>query len=488
MTLTVDLVEAIPSRSACPPASRARGRRKRIPWSKGRPPPRPINRRNFPTESRRWSRRSSRNRRANRGQDAEDGGSVERAKGGWSWPFFAPLPPHHRHGGTTPRRRRPNGCCMRFRRGRATPGQHQRPLRLRLAGQTSAPEQTLKEELTKARPGYGFLMEESGVSGSENWSWRWVVDPLDGTTNFLHGIPHWAISIGLERRLPDGTSELAAGLIYAPAVDEMFWAEKGAGAFVNERRMRVSARREMTEAVFATGIPFRAVSAARRNSFSRTMISLMPQVAGIRRFGAAALDLAWVAAGRYDGYWELGIQPWDMAAGLLLVREAAAGSHQHRRRGPARQRQRGGRQSPSAREIAGSRRRRDDSRRVTGRWPAASDQRGNLGQNPIGYALIGPRVTPGAPPGESAEQARHFAYWLAHASPGGPCISCWFARTLFGPRPGIGGHARAGVEGGGRRRAGCSTEARRLRWRARFIRFFRQRVADQGARGSGGRQ
>ena len=183
-------------------------------------------------------------------------------------------------------------------------------------------EQTLKEELSKARPGYGFLMEESGASGSDNWAWRWVVDPLDGTTNFLHGIPHWAISIGLERRLPDGKSELAAALIYAPAVDEMFWAEKGAGAFVNERRLRVSARRDMTEAVFATGVPFRAVSIARRNAFSRTLVAIMPQVAGIRRFGAAALDLAWVAAGRYDGYWELGIKPWDMAAGLLLVREA----------------------------------------------------------------------------------------------------------------------------------------------------------------------
>jgi myo-inositol-1(or 4)-monophosphatase len=183
-------------------------------------------------------------------------------------------------------------------------------------------EQMLKEELNKARPGYAFLMEESGASGSDNWSWRWLVDPLDGTTNFLHGIPHWAISIGLERRLPDGTSELAAGLIYAPAIDEMFWAEKGGGAFVNEHRMRVSARRDMTEAVFATGIPFRAVSVARRNAFSRTMVALMPQVAGIRRFGAAALDLAWVAAGRYDGYWELGIKSWDMAAGLLMVREA----------------------------------------------------------------------------------------------------------------------------------------------------------------------
>ncbi len=157
-------------------------------------------------------------------------------------------------------------------------------------------EQTLKEELNKARPGYAFLMEESGASGSDNWSWRWIVDPLDGTTNFLHGMPHWAISIGLERRLPGGGSEMAAGLVYAPAVDEMFWAEKGVGAFVNERRLRVSARRDIHEAVFATGVPFRAVSAQRRNAFSRTLAGLMPRVAGIRRFGAAALDMAWVAS------------------------------------------------------------------------------------------------------------------------------------------------------------------------------------------------
>lgn len=183
-------------------------------------------------------------------------------------------------------------------------------------------EQTLKEELNKARPGYAFLMEESGASGSDNWAWRWVVDPLDGTTNFLHGMPHWAISIGLERRQPDGGSEIAAGLIYSPAADEMFWAEKGVGAFMNERRLRVSARRDIREAVFATGIPFGAVAAPRRQAFSRTLAALMPHVAGIRRFGAAALDLAWVAAGRFDGYWELGIKPWDMNAGLLLVREA----------------------------------------------------------------------------------------------------------------------------------------------------------------------
>ena len=182
-------------------------------------------------------------------------------------------------------------------------------------------EQTLREELNKARPGYAFLMEESGASGSPNWAWRWVVDPLDGTTNFLHGIPHWAISIGLERRLADG-SEIAAGLVYAPAVDEMFWAEKGGGAFVNERRLRVSARRELKDAVFATGIPFAAVARSRQAAFSRILAGLMPQVAGIRRFGAAALDLAWVAAGRYDGYWELGISRWDMAAGLIIVRES----------------------------------------------------------------------------------------------------------------------------------------------------------------------
>ncbi len=183
-------------------------------------------------------------------------------------------------------------------------------------------EQTIREELEKARPGYGFLMEESGASGSENWTWRWVVDPLDGTTNFLHGIPHWAISIGLQRRLPDGTAELSCGMIYAPAADEMYWAEKGGGAFVNERRLRVSARRELKDALFATGIPFAAVTARNRLAFARTLGSLMPMTAGIRRFGSAALDLAWVAAGRYDGYWELGLKPWDVAAGVLILREA----------------------------------------------------------------------------------------------------------------------------------------------------------------------
>ncbi|NHN89730.1 inositol monophosphatase [Acetobacter sp. LMG 1627] len=183
-------------------------------------------------------------------------------------------------------------------------------------------ERTLKEELERTRPGYAFLMEESGESGGENWTWRWVVDPLDGTTNFLHGIPHWAISIGLQRRLPDGSIELTAAVVYNPAAGEMFWAEKGVGAYLNDRRIRVSARRDMLESLFATGIPFAKVSPKRRLPFAKVMGALMPQVAGIRRFGAAALDLAWVAAGRYEGYWEFGIKPWDCAAGALLVREA----------------------------------------------------------------------------------------------------------------------------------------------------------------------
>ncbi len=183
-------------------------------------------------------------------------------------------------------------------------------------------EQSIKDDLNKARPGYSFLMEESGASGSDNWMWRWVVDPLDGTSNFLHGIPHWSISIGLEKRLPDGTSEVQAGVVYAPAVDEMFWAEKGSGAFLNERRLRVSARRDMQTAMFGTGIPFAVSKPALRHTFARTLDVLMPQVAGVRRFGSAALDLAWVAAGRFDGFWELQLKPWDIAAGLVIVREA----------------------------------------------------------------------------------------------------------------------------------------------------------------------
>jgi myo-inositol-1(or 4)-monophosphatase len=181
-------------------------------------------------------------------------------------------------------------------------------------------EQSLRQDLGRARPNFAFLMEESGTHGSDDWEWRWVVDPLDGTSNFLHGIPHWSISVGIEKRLEDGRSELVAGVVYNPAANEMFWAERGVGAFLNDRRLRVSGRKDMREALFATGIPFAA--APRRAEFTHTLARLMPHVAGIRRFGAASLDLAWVAAGRYDGFWELNLKRWDIAAGLVLVREA----------------------------------------------------------------------------------------------------------------------------------------------------------------------
>ena len=176
-------------------------------------------------------------------------------------------------------------------------------------------ERTLKTELGRARPGYAMLFEEGGATPGSDPRHRWIVDPLDGTTNFLHGIPHFAISIGLER---DG--EIVAGVVYDPTRDEMFTAEKGAGAYVNDRRLRVSARRNMGEALIATGIPGLRGSAHEIHMPTLTAVSLV--TAGIRRFGSAALDLAYVAAGRYDGYWEFGLSPWDFAAGLLLVREA----------------------------------------------------------------------------------------------------------------------------------------------------------------------
>lgn len=181
-------------------------------------------------------------------------------------------------------------------------------------------EESLRADLARARPDFGWLMEEAGAGGNGEWEHRWVVDPLDGTTNFLHGVPHWAISIGVEKRLADGGSEIVAGAVYSPVNDEMFIAEKGGGAFVNEHRLRVSARRDMAQALFATGIPFGGVPG--KEQFSAILAELMPQIAGVRRFGAAALDLAWVAAGRYDAFWETGLKRWDIAAGLLLVREA----------------------------------------------------------------------------------------------------------------------------------------------------------------------
>jgi len=177
-------------------------------------------------------------------------------------------------------------------------------------------EKVLRTELTRARPGYAFLMEESGATPGTDTRHRWIVDPLDGTTNFLHGIPQFCISIGLER---DG--ELVAGVIYEPVRDEMFWAEKGQGAYVNDRRLRVSARRQLSESVIATGIPTLRGNID-RELYLRTLAAVMGATVGVRRFGAAALDLAYVAAGRVDGFWEFGLQPWDMAAGIVLIREA----------------------------------------------------------------------------------------------------------------------------------------------------------------------
>jgi len=176
-------------------------------------------------------------------------------------------------------------------------------------------EKVLRQELQKGRPSFGFLMEEGGEVGGEDKSHRWIIDPIDGTTNFLHGIPHFAISIGLER---DG--EAIAGVVYEPIHDEMFHAEKGAGAYLNEHRLRVSARRKIEQAIFATGIPFKGRPGHQR--FLAEAGEVMANCAGIRRFGSAALDLAYVAAGRYEGYWEAGVYPWDIAAGIVLVREA----------------------------------------------------------------------------------------------------------------------------------------------------------------------
>lgn len=176
-------------------------------------------------------------------------------------------------------------------------------------------ERILREELSKARPDFAMLMEEGGAVDGAQGQPRWIVDPLDGTTNFLHGIPHFAISIALEEN-----GELVAGVIYDPIRDELFRAERGNGAWLNDRRLRVSGRADLGAALIATGIPFKGLPDHDR--FLRTLEAIMPKVAGVRRFGAASLDLAWVAAGRYDGFWEFGLNPWDVAAGIMLVREA----------------------------------------------------------------------------------------------------------------------------------------------------------------------
>ena len=176
-------------------------------------------------------------------------------------------------------------------------------------------ERIIKEDLMNGRPTYGWLGEETGGTDGADPTRRWIVDPLDGTTNFLHGLPHWAISIGLEHK-----GEIVSGVIFDAAKDELYWAEKGAGAWMNDRRLRVSGRRSMVEGVFATGIPFGANSTL--PATVADLARLMPLCAGVRRWGAAALDLAYVAAGRYDGYGERELKPWDIAAGIILVREA----------------------------------------------------------------------------------------------------------------------------------------------------------------------
>jgi len=180
-----------------------------------------------------------------------------------------------------------------------------------------AAEAVIHDTLSKARPGYGFLMEESGeITGSDKTN-RFIIDPLDGTLNFLHGQPHFAVSIALERE-----GQLYCGVVYDVSRNEIFWGETGRGAWLGQRKLKVAARREMDMAVFATGTPWVGKPAETHTQFAAELASLTPMVAGIRRYGAASLDLAWVAAGRFDGFWERNLKPWDIAAGMILVREA----------------------------------------------------------------------------------------------------------------------------------------------------------------------
>ena len=176
-------------------------------------------------------------------------------------------------------------------------------------------EQVIFESLSKARPGYSFLGEERGLIEGTDKTHTWIVDPLDGTTNFLHAIPHFAINIALQRE-----GAVVAAVTYNPVTNELFWAEKGKGCFVNDKRLRVAARTRLDESVIATGIPF--MGHGQHATFLKELHQISQRVAGVRRFGAAALDMAWVAAGRYDGYWERDLKPWDVAAGILLVTEA----------------------------------------------------------------------------------------------------------------------------------------------------------------------
>ena len=181
-------------------------------------------------------------------------------------------------------------------------------------------EATLIDELRYARPDWAILTEESGLIEGDPDKPRWIVDPLDGTSNFLHGIPHFAISIAVEERKPGGGSEITQGLVYQPLTDESFWAEKGRGAWLHDRRLRVSGRRNLDEALIGTGLPH--FGRGNIPTWSRIYGAIGPEVSGIRRNGAASLDLAWVAAGRFDGFWEDDLDIWDSAAGVLLVKEA----------------------------------------------------------------------------------------------------------------------------------------------------------------------
>ncbi|MHB8529982.1 MAG: inositol monophosphatase family protein [Caulobacteraceae bacterium] len=176
-------------------------------------------------------------------------------------------------------------------------------------------EQTIFEALTKSRPGYGFLGEERGMIEGTDKTHTWIVDPLDGTTNFLHAMPHFAINIALQR-----DKQIVAGVTYNPANNDLFWAERGRGAFLNDKRLRVAGRTRFEEAVFATGIPF--MGHGQHGRFLKELHQITQKVSGVRRFGAAALDLAWVAAGRFDGFWERDINTWDIAAGMLMITEA----------------------------------------------------------------------------------------------------------------------------------------------------------------------
>lgn len=178
-------------------------------------------------------------------------------------------------------------------------------------------EEVIYNELARARPGYGFVMEERGTIVGTDKTNRFIVDPLDGTLNFLHGIPHFCISIGHERE-----GELNAGVVYDPITGDIYWAEKGQGCWLENRRLRVATRIKLSQSVLATGTPFIGHSEERHQLFWAELAHMTQETTGIRRFGSAALDLAFVAAGRFDGFWERDLKPWDIAAGIVLVREA----------------------------------------------------------------------------------------------------------------------------------------------------------------------